>query len=115
MKKLSVSIVSALVFSLLYTAPASAAYPDKPVKILVGFPAGTTGDLIVRLLAPKLGEGLGQPVVVENRTGAGSSIAAEAVARAPADGYTLLLSTTANVINQNVSACLLYTSPSSRD
>ena len=108
MKKLSVSIVSALAFSLLYTAPASAAYPDKPVKILVGFPAGTTGDLIVRLLAPKLGEGLGQPVVVENRTGAGSSIAAEAVARAPADGYTLLLSTTANVINQNVSANLKF-------
>jgi tripartite-type tricarboxylate transporter receptor subunit TctC len=108
MKKLSASFFSTLAFSLLCIAPASAAYPDKPVKILVGFPAGTTGDLIVRLLAPKLGEGLGQPVVVENRTGAGSSIAAEAVARAPADGYTLLLSTTANVINQNVSANLKF-------
>ncbi len=108
MKKLSLPTVSALTFSLLCMAPALATYPDKPVKILVGFPAGTTGDLIVRLLAPKLGEGLGQPVVVENRTGAGSSIAAEAVARAPADGYTLLLSTTANVINQNVSANLKF-------
>jgi tripartite-type tricarboxylate transporter receptor subunit TctC len=72
------------------------------VKIVVGFPPGTTGDLIARLIAPKMGEGLGQPVVVENRPGGGSSIAAESVVRAPADGSTLLLSTIANTINPSL-------------
>ena len=92
----------------LCSAAASAAWPDKPVKIIVGFPPGTTGDLIARALAPKLSQSLGQPVVVENRTGAGSSVAAEAVARSAPDGYTLLLSTTANVINQSVSPNLKF-------
>ncbi|SCX73667.1 tripartite tricarboxylate transporter substrate binding protein [Variovorax sp. EL159] len=83
--------------------PATAAtYPDKPIRIIVGFPAGSTGDLIVRVLGPRMTQGLGQPVIVENRPGAGSSIAAEAVAHAPPDGYTLLLSTTANVINTSL-------------
>lgn len=81
---------------------AQAAFPDRPVKIVVGFPPGTTGDLIARLIAPKMGEGLGQPVIVENRPGAGSSIAAESVVRAPADGSTLLLSTIANTINPSL-------------
>src|SRR5258706_2261927 len=89
-------------------APAWGAYPDKPVRVLVGFPAGSTGDLLARAVGPKLGERLGQPIVVENRTGAGSSIAAETVARSPADGYTLLLSTSANVINQSVSPNLKF-------
>lgn len=88
--------------------PSGAAYPDKAVRILVGFPPGSTADLIARIIGPKLSEGLRQPVVVENRTGAGSSIAAEAVARAAADGYTLLLSTSANVINQSVSPNLKF-------
>jgi tripartite-type tricarboxylate transporter receptor subunit TctC len=86
-----------LVFS--GVAGAQAPTADKPVRILVGFPPGTTADVIVRLMAPKMAEGLGQPVVVENRPGAGSSIAAEAAARAPADGGTLLASTIANTIN----------------
>ena len=81
---------------------ASAAYPERPVRILIGFTPGTTGDVLLRLLAPKLGERWGQPVVVENRPGAGSSLAAEAVAKAPADGYTLLMSTSANVINASL-------------
>jgi tripartite-type tricarboxylate transporter receptor subunit TctC len=87
---------------------AFAAWPEKPLRIVIGFPAGSAADLIARALAPKLTEGLGQPIVIENRTGAGSSIAAEAVARAPADGYTFLLSTTANVINQSVSRDLKF-------
>lgn len=84
-------------------APAvSATFPDKPVRIIVGFPAGSTGDLIARILSPRMAQGLGQPVIVENRPGAGSSIAAEAVAHAAPDGHTLLLSTTANVINPSL-------------
>jgi len=66
-------------------------YPAKPVRIVVGFSAGSTTDLIGRVLATKLGEGLGQTVVVDNRPGAGANIAAELVSKAPPDGYTALL------------------------
>ena len=74
-------------------------YPNKPVKLVVGLPPGSAADVIARIIAPKLGEGLGQPVVAENRPGAGSTFAAEAVARSPADGYTLFLSGTPNTFN----------------
>jgi tripartite-type tricarboxylate transporter receptor subunit TctC len=83
-------------------AEAQDAYPDKPVRIVVGFPPGTTADVIARLMAPKMSEGSGRQFIVENRAGAGSSIAAEAVARAPADGSTLLVSTIANAINPSL-------------
>ena len=67
------------------------AYPAKPVRVVVGFSAGSTTDLIGRVLALKLGDGLGHPVVVDNRPGAGANIAAELVAKSPPDGYTLLM------------------------
>src|SRR5580704_11015984 len=74
-------------------------YPSRPVRLIVGFaPAGTT-DIAARLISQWLTEQLGQQFNVENRPGGGSSIAAEYVVRAPADGYTLLLSTVANAIN----------------
>ena len=75
------------------------AYPARPVRIIVGFAAGLTPDIIARLIAQRLSERLGQQFIVENRPGGGSSIAAEYVVRAPADGYTLLVSTVANAIN----------------
>jgi tripartite-type tricarboxylate transporter receptor subunit TctC len=74
-------------------------YPTQPVRILVGFAAGGNFDIIARLLAHWLSEQLHQTFIVENRPGAGSNIATEAVARAPADGYTLLLGGTVNTIN----------------
>src|SRR5215216_8207787 len=75
------------------------AYPARPVRIIVGFPAGGTSDIVARVLGQWLSERLGQQFVIENRTGAGSNIAAEAVARATPDGYTLLLIGGANTIN----------------
>ena len=75
------------------------AYPTRQVRWIVGFPAGGVGDITARLTGQWLSERLGQPFVIENRTGAGTNIATEAVVRAPADGYTLLLATAANAIN----------------
>ncbi len=108
MKKFLRVLMAGCAGALLALPAAHAAYPDKPVRILIGFPAGSTADLLARALGVKLGEQMGQPVIVENRPGAGSSIAAEAVARSPADGYTLLLSTTANVINPALSNNLKF-------
>jgi len=75
------------VFALNATAQS---FPSKPVKIIVGYPPGGSGDFLTRLIASEMGNALGVPVVAENRAGAGGNVAADAVARAPADGYTVL-------------------------
>jgi tripartite-type tricarboxylate transporter receptor subunit TctC len=75
------------------------AYPTRPVRLVVGFAAGGPADIVARLIAQWLSERFGQPFVVENRTGAATNIAAEAVARSPPDGYTLLFVTSANAVN----------------
>ncbi len=75
------------------------AYPARPVRIIVGFAAASGADILARLMGQWLSERLGQQFVIENRTGAGTNIATEAVARSAPDGYTLLLVTPANVIN----------------
>src|SRR6187455_2405382 len=74
-------------------------YPTRPVRLIIGYPAGGSADITARLTAQWLSERLGQPVIVENRPGAGTNLATEAVVRAPADGYTLLLVAPANAIN----------------
>src|SRR5262245_50124775 len=71
-------------------------YPLRPVRIMVGFPAGSSTDILARLMAQWLSERLGQPFVIENRPGAGTNIATEMVVRAPANGQTLLLASAAN-------------------
>src|SRR5262245_45413407 len=75
------------------------AYPARPVRLISGFPAGGPTDVLARLMGQWLSERLGQPFVIENRPGAGGNIGTEAVVRAPADGYTLLLVATSSAIN----------------
>ena len=87
---------------------AAQAYPARPVRFLVGFPAGGPNDILARLIAQWLSDRLGQPFVVENRPGASGNIATEAVVRAPADGYTLLLVGPANAIGASLYANLSF-------
>src|SRR5437870_13458903 len=75
------------------------AYPSRPVRIIVPFPAGQATDTIARLVGQSLSERLGQPFVIENRTGAGGNIGTESVVRATPDGYTLLLVGSSNAMN----------------
>ena len=77
-------------------------YPSRPVRWIVGFPPGGGNDIFARLIGQWLSERLGQPFVIENRPGAGSNIATEAVVRASPDGYTLLLANAANAINASL-------------
>src|SRR5262245_48129275 len=79
------------------------AYPTRPVRIIVGLAPGGQADIIARLMAQWLSERLGQPFVIENRSGGATNIATEAVARAPADGYTLLLVGPTQAINATLS------------
>ncbi|MBI4190172.1 MAG: tripartite tricarboxylate transporter substrate binding protein [Betaproteobacteria bacterium] len=88
---------------LLGTATAGAAdYPTKPIRIVVGFSAGGSADLVARVAGQKLGAGLGQSVIIDNRPGAGGNIATELVAKAPADGYTLLVAPSAFSVNPSL-------------
>jgi tripartite-type tricarboxylate transporter receptor subunit TctC len=86
-------------------------YPNRPVRVMVGFSPGTTADITARVVGQRIGQNLGQQIVVENKAGAGSSFAAEAVARAPKDGYTLLIASIANPINAVVSSNLSFDFP----
>jgi tripartite-type tricarboxylate transporter receptor subunit TctC len=86
----------------------AAQYPAKPVKLIVGFPAGGASDVAARAVGQKLAERLGQPVVIENRAGAASNLASEHVAKSPADGYTVLLGTISLSINPSLYKSLPY-------
>ena len=87
------ALLGAATLSLAAPAIAQEGFPSRPLRLIVGFTPGGATDIAARAIAPKMGEVLGQPVVVENRPGAGSNIATELVARSPADGHTLLLAT----------------------
>jgi tripartite-type tricarboxylate transporter receptor subunit TctC len=88
-------IRTALAVLALTATSALAAWPEKPVKVLIGYAPGGSTDVVARLLAPKLGEKLGQPIVIENKPGGAGDFAAELMLQAPPDGYTLLMTTVA--------------------
>jgi tripartite-type tricarboxylate transporter receptor subunit TctC len=90
MRRLFSRLFIALLAALLYHG-AGAQYPSRPIRLLVPIPPGGGPDIVARLIAPKLGDALGQPVVVENRVGGNGNLAGELVAKSPADGHTLLL------------------------
>jgi tripartite-type tricarboxylate transporter receptor subunit TctC len=94
-----------LLAALLFAVPCIASaqpYPSKPVRIIVPFPPGGTTDLIARIVQPKFQEFMGQTVLIENRSGAGGSVGAAEVARAPADGYTLLMVFDTHAVNHHI-------------
>src|SRR3954467_144875 len=73
----------------------AAAWPEKPIKMYIGYAPGGSTDVVARLIAPKLGEKLGQPIIIENKPGGAGDFAAEMMLQAPADGYTVMMTTVA--------------------
>ena len=83
-------------------------FPTRPVRIIVGFGPGSTADVLARIVGQRMNKTLGQQIIVENRAGAGSMIAADFVSRAPGDGYTLFMATVANTINPALTANMTF-------
>ena len=101
------ALAASAIFSSLATEPASN-YPTKPLKVIVPFPAGGTTDTLMRIIGPRLSRSLGQPVVIENKSGASATVGADFVAKAAPDGYTLLVGAAHHTIAQAVFAKLPY-------
>ena len=106
--KFTIAFICGLL-SLVLTAPANAqSYPNKPVRVVVPYPPGGPTDIVARVLFQQVSEATGQQFLVDNRAGAGGNIGAEIVAKSPADGYTLLIGTTAHAINMSLFKNLSY-------
>jgi tripartite-type tricarboxylate transporter receptor subunit TctC len=104
----SMILLGAFCLSSAGMAHAQGNYPNKPIKMVLGFPAGGGTDAIARALAQKMGEILGQSVIVENKPGANGNIAGDTVAKSPADGYTILYNTSSIVISPSLYQNLSY-------
>lgn len=100
--------VALLILSAGATAQENAQYPERPIRLVVGFPAGGASDVAARAVAEKMADRLGQPIVVENKPGAASNIASDAVAKATPDGYTVLFGTISLAINGSLYKKLSY-------
>jgi tripartite-type tricarboxylate transporter receptor subunit TctC len=107
-KRLAVSLLATLAFATVSLGSARAEYPERPITIIVCFPAGGGTDVAARMINVQLGEALGKPVIIENRGGAGGNLGAELVARSAPDGYTLLLNASSHVINASLYDKLPY-------
>jgi tripartite-type tricarboxylate transporter receptor subunit TctC len=109
MRRLAAWVIGAAVCAIGASAAAQAQdYPTRPIRVIVGFGAGSGADITARVVGARMGEILGQPIVVENKTGAGSSIGADYVAHATNDGYTLLMATISQPINAAVTPHLNF-------
>jgi len=97
MKSLRTLSLVFVAFALSWTASAQPAYPSKPIHVVVPFTAGGSTDVVARIVADKLAQRVGQPVIVDNKAGAGGAIGSDFVAKAPADGYTLLVGTSSTM------------------
>jgi len=106
-RRVLIAAIGASLLGLAGTALAQA-YPSKPVKLIVPYPPGGPTDIVARVIAQKLSTQTGQQFIIDNRPGAGGNTGAEAVARSPADGYTLLVATTAHAINPSLFKTLNY-------
>ncbi|MBM3530077.1 MAG: tripartite tricarboxylate transporter substrate binding protein [Alphaproteobacteria bacterium] len=104
----TLSMLAAAAIAAFATAAHAQDYPNQPIRLISGFPAGTTADISARVIGTKMGQLLGQQIVVENRPGAASSLAALQVARAPKDGYTLFVASAANMINAAMASNLQF-------
>ena len=100
--------LAAFCLALIGPGDALAQYPDRPIRLILPFPAGGTVDLVARLVTAKMSEDLGRPFIIDNRAGAGGVIAADATAKAAADGYTLLLTTPNHTIGAALNPKLPY-------
>jgi tripartite-type tricarboxylate transporter receptor subunit TctC len=103
-----VSAIALLVGLAISPVLAESDYPSRPVRLIVGFIPGSAADITARVLGNRLSQKLGQQFVIETKPGAGSSLAAESVARAPQDDYTLLIGTSANVTNAAINPNLAF-------
>ena len=110
MKTIVVFAIYLLAACCAYAQDDAAKYPTRPIHLVVGFAAGGGNDVIARIYGQKLSEDLGQPVIVENKPGAGAIVATDYVARSPADGYTILIGATGMAINQSLYEKLPYDS-----
>jgi tripartite-type tricarboxylate transporter receptor subunit TctC len=102
MKQALIRGLGALMACIAFAAAAQTDFPNKPVRLILGQPAGGPTDIVARLIGQRLQDRWGQPVVVENRPGAGSNIATEMVVKAPKDGYTLLVGTVQQIVNPHL-------------
>src|SRR5512147_3029702 len=103
--------IATMVAAILAAGASSAfaqAYPSKPVHVIISFTPGSATDIVGRVVTAKLADYWGQPVVAENRAGAGGSIGSAVVAKAAPDGYTLLINSSAHVVNPGIYANLPY-------
>jgi tripartite-type tricarboxylate transporter receptor subunit TctC len=102
LKHLTIGLITAGALALSSMAASAADYPTRTVKIIVPFAAGGPADIYARFIAQKLTESMGQSFIIDNRPGAGSIIGTDAVAKSPADGYTLLLVSNTQTVNESL-------------